>query len=66
MVLGRSLVKEGNGFEGWKKEILRRKTAGRLVVNSTATGRLDGRSKYFVTFGERRKRKGFWEFCDGG
>ena len=49
-------------MRGGRRRFWRRKTVGRPVVNSTATGRLDGKSKYFVNFGERRKRKGFGNF----
>ena len=56
-VLGRSLVKEGNGFEGWKKEILEEEVG----CHCRATGRRTaGPSDFVWLFGEKEEERG-WE-----
>jgi len=59
-------VKEGNGFEGWKKEILEEE-------NRRATGREQYRDRsprqeiqvFCELWGEKEEER-VWEFCDGG
>ena len=55
-------MKERNRFEGWKekkKGKIRRRATGREHCSPVA---LTANLSDFVTFGERRKRKGFENF----
>ena len=55
-------MKERNRFEGWKDEKMGEKGRRATVCEQYLDLSSRRKSKYFVTFGERRKRKEFGNF----